>query len=172
MEIIKNFGVNPILLAAQIINFLIIFFLLKKFLYKPVLELLKKRQTMIQQGIRQAEESRLKLEKVVIEEKNILRQAQLQAKKVIEEARQESIELTLQMNATAKKQTEEMLKDAKDQIARESALAEKKLALNTSKIAISFLEKALADVFSAKEQKEVVSNALRKISAKGRSASG
>ena len=163
MEILKNFGVNPILLAAQIVNFLIILFVLKKFLYKPILELLKKRQTMIKEGIKQAEESRNRLEKVVIEEKDILRNAQLQAKKLIEDARQESIELTLQMNDNAKKQTEKMLKDAKDQIARESLETEKRLAVNTSKLAVSFLEKALAGFFSAKEQKKVVSNALRKI---------
>lgn len=163
MEILKNFGVNPILLAAQIINFLIVFFLLKKFLYKPVLELLSKRQTTIKEGLKQAEEARVKLEKVVIEEKDILRNAQLQAKKLIEDARQESIELTLQMNHNAKKQTEKILKDAKDQIARESLETEKRLAVNTSKLAVSFLEKALAEFFSAKDQKEVVSNALRKI---------
>ncbi|MBI2613685.1 MAG: F0F1 ATP synthase subunit B [Candidatus Levybacteria bacterium] len=163
MEILKNFGVNPILLAAQVVNFLIIFFLLKKFLYKPVLELLKKRQKMIKDGIQQAEESRIKLEKVVIEEKNILMNAQLQGKKLIEDAREESIKLTLQMNESAKKQTEKMLQDAKDQIARESLEVEKRLAVNTSKLAVSFLEKSLSEFFSAKEQKEIVSNALKKI---------
>lgn len=163
MEIIKNFGVNPILLAAQIVNFLIIFFILKKFLYKPVLELLRKRQTMIKEGIKQAEESRIKLEKVVIEQKNILKNAQLQAKQLMDDAKQESIELTLQMNESAKKQTEKILKDAKEQIVRESLVAEKRLAVNTSKLAILFLKKALGEFFSSKEQKEVVSNALRKI---------
>ena len=163
MEIIKNFGVNPILLAAQVVNFLIIFFILKRFLYKPVLELLKKRQKMIKEGIEQAEESRIKLEKVVVEEKNILRTAQLQAKKLIEDARRESVELTLQMTQDAKKQTEKILQDAKEQIARESLETEKRLAVNTSKLAVSFLEKALGEFFSAKEQKEVVSNALKKI---------
>ena len=163
MEIIKNFGVNPILLAAQIVNFLIIFFILKKFLYKPVLELLKKRQEMIKEGIEQAEESRIKLEKVVVEEKNILRTAQLQAKKLIEDAREESAELTLRMAENAKKQTEKILQDAKEQIARESLETEKRLAVSTSKLAVSFLEKALGEFFSAKEQEEVVSNALKKI---------
>ena len=163
MEIIKNFGVNPILLAAQIVNFLIILFVLKKLLYKPVLELLNKRQKMIKEGIQQAEESRIKLEKVIIEERNILRTAQLQSKKLIEDARLESAELTLQMNETAKKQTEKILKDAKDQIARESVETEKRLAVNTSKLAVSFLQKALSEFFSGKEQKEVVSNVLRKI---------
>lgn len=163
MEILKNFGVNPILLAAQIVNFLIIFFVLKKFLYKPVLELLKKRQLTIKDGVEQAEQARIKLEEVVIEEKNILKNAQLHAKKIIEEAKQESIGLTLQMNNNAKKQTEKILKDAREQISRESLVAEKRLAVHVSSLAVSFLEKALSEFFSAKEQKEVVSNALEKI---------
>jgi len=163
MDIIKNFGVNPIFLGAQIVNFLIVFFILKKFLYKPILELLNKRRLTIQEGIQQAEEARKKLEKVVIEEKNILRIAQLQAKKVIEDTKQESIELTNQMSEETKKQIEKMLKDAREQISRESLVAEKRLAVQTSKLAVSFLEKALSEFFSAKEQKEVVSSVLRKI---------
>lgn len=163
MEILENFGVNPILLAAQIVNFLIIFFVLKKFLYKPILDLLKKRQTIIKDGLKQAEDARIKLEKVVIEERNILVQAQLQSKKIIEDAKQESIEITKQMNENAKKQTEKILNDAKEQIARESAETEKRLALSTSKLAVKFLEKALEKFFSSKEQKEVISLALKKI---------
>lgn len=159
------------LLSAQIINFLIILFVLKKFLYKPVLELLKKRQTMIKEGISQAEESRVRLEKVVVEEKNILRLAQLQAKNVIEDAREESVELTKQMSDSAKKQTEKILKDAREQISRDYKETEKRLAVQTSKLAISFLEKALSEFFSAETQKEVLSSALRKISAKHRTNS-
>lgn len=166
MEIIKNFGVNPILLAAQIINFLILFFILKKFLYKPVLDILKKRQITIRDGIKQAEEARIKLEKVVIEEKNILRNAQLAAKEIIEESRAESIELTKEMNESAKKQTEKMISNAREQITRESMETEKRLALSTSKLAVSFLEKTLKEFFSAKEQKEVLSNALKTLQPK------
>lgn len=163
MEIIKNFGLNPILLGAQVVNFLIILFILKKFLYKPTLDVLKKRQTAISEGLKQAEEARIKLEKVVVEEKNILRRAQLQSKEIIEDAKQESVKISRQMNEDAKRQTEKLLRDAEEQIARKSADAEKRLAINTSKLAVTFLEKALREFFSAKEQKEVVANALRKI---------
>lgn len=163
MEIVKNFGVNPVLLGAQIVNFLIILFILKKFLYKPVLELLRKRQEAIKDGIRQAEEVRVKLEKVVIEEKNILKQAQIIAKKIVDDAREESVDVAKQINDDAKKHTEKMLKDAKEQINRESLDVEKRLAVNTSKLAVSLLEKALKDFFSAKEQEEVVANAINKI---------
>jgi F-type H+-transporting ATPase subunit b len=163
MDILKNFGLNPVLLGAQIVNFLIIMFLLKKFLYKPVLEILKKRQTTIKDGLKQAEEARIKLEKVIIEEKNILRQAQLQSKKIIEDAKQESLEIARQMSLDTKKQTEKLLSDTKEQVTRESIEAEKRLAVNTSKLAVTFLKKALTEFFSSKEQEEVIVNALKKI---------
>lgn len=163
MEIIKNFGLNPILLGAQIVNFLIVLFILKKLLYKPVLDVLKKRQITIKEGLKQAEEAKIKLEKVVLEEKDILRQAQLQSKKIIEDARQESTEITKEMNEAAKKQTEKLLNDTREQITRESMEVEKKLASRTSEMAVAFLEKALKEFFPPKEQKEVISQALKKM---------
>lgn len=163
MDIVKNFGLNPVLLGAQIVNFLIILFILKKVLYKPILNTLKKRQNTIREGLEQAEEARIKLEKVVIEEKNILRNAQLQSKKIIEDAKQELTVITRQANDETKTQTEKLLNDTKEQIVKESIEAEKRLALSTGKLAISFLEKALKEFFSTKEQKEVISNALKKM---------
>jgi F-type H+-transporting ATPase subunit b len=163
MEILKNFGLNPVLLAAQIVNFLIIFFILKKFLYKPILEVLKKRQTTIAEGLKQAEDARLKLEKVVVEEKNILKNAQLQAKKIIEDARLESVEVTKQLNQEALKQNEKILSGAKEQIARDYTEAEKQLALSTSKLAVDLLKKALKDIVTAKNQEEIITSALKKI---------
>ena len=163
MEIIENFGVNPVLLAAQIVNFLVILFILKKFLYKPILDLLKKRETAIKEGLKQAEEARVKLEKVVAQEKEILKNAQLASKKIIEDARNEAREIAKQMGENTRKQTEKMVNDAKEQIARESIDTEKRLAVSVSKLAINFLEKTLKDFFSEKEQKEVLSKALKKL---------
>jgi len=163
MEILKNFGLNPVLLAAQIVNFLIIFFILKKFLYKPILEVLKKRQTTITEGLKQAEDARLKLEKVVVEEKEILRNAQIQSKKIIEDARLETVEITKQMTEDAMKQNEKILTGAKEQIERDYLDAEKKLALSTSKLAVDLLKKALKDIVTSKNQDEIVSSALKKI---------
>ena len=110
-----------------------------------------------------AENARIKLEKVLIEEKNILRNAQLQSKKIIEDAKQELTVVTRQANEEAKNHTEKLLIDAKEQIAKESAATEKRLAMNTSKLAVTFLEKTLREFFSSKEQKEVISQALKKM---------
>ena len=163
MEILGNFGVEPILLTAQIINFLIVFFILKKFLYKPVLELLKKRKDTIAEGIRKTEDARIRLEKAASEEKIILKSAQTQAKMMIEQAKNEAIKSAKKINDDAKKQTEVMLKNARTQIERESLQTEKRLAVNVSKLAVEFLQKSLKDFFSQSEQEEIMKNAIKKI---------
>ena len=73
MEIINNFGLDPLLLGAQIVNFLIIFFILKRFAYKPVLDILKKREDSIKEGLRQAEEGKKILDEALEEEKKMLK---------------------------------------------------------------------------------------------------
>jgi len=43
MDILNQFGIKPVLLAAQVVNFLALLFILKKFLYQPILKVLKTR---------------------------------------------------------------------------------------------------------------------------------
>ncbi len=163
MEILKEFGIDGYLLGAQVVNFLIVLFLLKKFLYKPVLELLKKRENTIKEGIEKAEQARIRLEKVVEEEKRILKTATESAKKIIEHAKQDAIDISKQIQEDSKKQAEKMIQDAQSQIARESVNAEKRLTTYIARVAAQFLQKSLSQFFSEKEQKEVLQRAIKEL---------
>lgn len=163
MEIFKDFGFDPIMLGAQILNFLIIFFILKRFLYKPVLSMLKKREDQITEGIKQAEESRKLLEKTMEEEKKILSNAQIQAKKMIDDSRNQALEIAKEVELNTKVQTERMLEDVKAQIEQERREMEVSLTLKISELAADFLEKAAKDVFGDKEQKILIDTAVKKI---------
>ena len=48
-------GINIAWLAAQIVNFFILFFLLKAFAYKPILQMLESRRQKIQESLEYAE---------------------------------------------------------------------------------------------------------------------
>lgn len=163
MEIIKNFGLDPIFLAAQVVNFLIILYVLKRFLYKPILELLKKREDAIKEAVRKNEEARILLEKAGTEEKAVLKRAEAYAKKLIEDAKIHATETAKEIEDISKKQTEKILADASSQIKKEAAETEKRLTLTVSKIAIEFLEKSLKQLFSEKEQKEILKKALKEM---------
>lgn len=163
MEIIKNFGVDPIYLGAQIINFLIILYFLRRFLYKPVFEMLKKREREIKDGLEKTEEVRKLLEKTIEDEKNVLKKAQNLANKIIDDAKNEALEIQKATEGLSKKQAEKIIIEAREQIFRETKEAEERLTAHVSKLAVVFLQKALSELFSPKEQEEIMSKAIKKL---------
>jgi F-type H+-transporting ATPase subunit b len=163
MELLKTFGVDPILLGAQIINFLIIFYLLKRFLYKPVLGMLKKREDKIKEGVKQAEEARVTLEKTLEQEKKILTKAQDEARKLIESAKDQAKEVGREIEENTKQQAEKILLDAKAQIEQDTKRIEEELGNKISILAEEMLEKSLQGVFGEKEQKQILDKAIKNI---------
>ncbi len=163
MEILENFGFDPIMLVAQIVNFLIILFLLKKFLYKPILDTLNKRKADIEKGIKSAEEGRLTLEKALEEEKKILQKAQLQSKKIIDDAANQAILISSGIEENSKKQAEKILQDAKAQILQEAREAEKRLSQDISKLSIEFLSTSLKEIFGEKEERLIIKKTLKRL---------
>ena len=108
-------GLNLGYLLLQIFNFLILFVVLRVWVYKPILGLLERRRTAIAQGLedaRVASEARANAEK---EAAKILADAQAEAGKVVREATDRATVAAKEVKAAA---------DAEAVKARESALAE------------------------------------------------
>jgi F-type H+-transporting ATPase subunit b len=163
MELIERFGVNPILLVAQIINFAIILFLLKRFLYKPILDMLRKREEDIKTGVKQAEEGRLTLEKSLEEGKNILKLAQIQAKKVMEDARGQATKTAEQIDENARTQAEKLLKEAKQQIEEDTKKAEQALSKKVVDLSKEIAIKSVGQFFSKKDEENIIAKTIRQI---------
>ena len=64
MDILENFGVEPVLLLAQIVNFAILLFILKRFLYKPILKVLEERKNKIETSMKQSEQIQKEFEEM------------------------------------------------------------------------------------------------------------
>jgi F-type H+-transporting ATPase subunit b len=163
MEILGNFGFEPILFVAQIANFLIIFWVLKKFLYKPVLKILDERKEKIEKGLKDAEEAEKRLLDASEKEEQILKKAQSDAKKLIEESISVAEDHRAQKELETKKQVAEMINTAREQIKEETNIASKKLEEQVGRLAVEFLEKSTKGIFNDKEQQEVIKEAIKKM---------
>ncbi len=75
MDILNEFGIKPILLAAQVVNFLILLYILKRFLYKPILKVLNERKNKIADSLKNAEEIERKLVEISEEEQKRIAKA-------------------------------------------------------------------------------------------------
>src|SRR3989344_3618659 len=90
MEILNNFGFEPTFFIAQIINFLILAFIFKKFLYKPILKALSDRAKKVAQGIKDAESAQKALESAEDKKNEIIKAATLEAENIISVTKKES----------------------------------------------------------------------------------
>ena len=163
MEVFKNFGVNPYLLVAQVVNFLIVFYILKRILYKPFLTILKKREEKVSEGLKAAEEGRKLLEETQVREKEILKKAQETSTNLIKDAKTQAKELALEIEETAKKQSEKILADARVKIEQETREASEKLESDIGKIAVAMLEKTLSQVLERKDKSEIIKRVSQRL---------
>jgi F-type H+-transporting ATPase subunit b len=112
---LDKLGLNLGYLLLQIFNFLILFVVLRVWVYKPILGLLDKRRQTIAQGLedaRVAAEARANAEK---EATKIISEAQAEASKVVREANERAQGVAKEVKAEA---------EAEAVKAREAALAE------------------------------------------------
>lgn len=163
MEIFQEFGINWYLVVAQIVNFLIILYLFKRYVYKPVFNMLKKRADIIKQSIDDAQKTKDSLEKTDKERTVILKKAREEAKKIIDESTSEAQEIIEAANQKAKKQSDVVLADAQEEIDRQAREAEKRIQGRIGNLVEKILQESLSEYLSEKEQKEIIAKTLKRI---------
>lgn len=100
-ELIHHFGVDWRLLIAQAINFLVVLFVLKRFAYGPIVQMLRKRREEIERGLHATKEAVKRLAQV--EE---LKEA------AAEEAREKALLIVSKAEEIAEKHKEEIARQA------------------------------------------------------------
>lgn len=119
MEVFAKLGVDWKLLLAQAVNFGILFFVLKHYAYRPMLDFLEKRTLRIEQGLKDAEAAGQKLAQMEEKEKEVLIAARHEAKAIVtaaEEAAQKRDALRL---AETEAKTKKFLEEAQVKIEEE-----------------------------------------------------
>lgn len=166
MEVLNKFGFEPILFLAQVVNFIIIFVVMKKFLYAPLLKILNERKNKIDEGLKQSEQANKLLQQTLEKEGDILKKAQFEAKRIIDDAKRRHDAIIAESEDAAKKRVEKMISDAKNQINQETLDAQKRLAGKVSDIAAQMLTKSLLGFFDPKDQEKLVKQAISRLKKK------
>ena len=135
-------GINLNFLIAQIINFGIVLFLLQRFLYKPVLNMLEERKEKVRQSLAEADRVRQEaaetqarhqqeLDAARRENQQALQKAAQSGERlreeIIQQARREADEIKARAREEAEHEKERALSAARDEIANLVVLATEKL---------------------------------------------
>lgn len=122
MQVQELVGIIPWTFVAQICNLFIQMYLIKRFLFKPVHEILEKRRVAADAEIIQAEETKAKAEEMRAEYERNMQDARQKANEILDSARN-----------TAAIQSEKILKEAQDQTFAMKNKAEKEIAQEKKK---------------------------------------
>jgi len=158
------FSVDGWKLAFQVINFLILLFLLNRFLFKPVLARLDERSAKIAQGLEDAEAAARDRE---------LARAEREA--AVSEARKEANEMIARANKIAEDTRNEILADARTEAekvttrAREEIVAEKERAMaeirgQVAELALAAAGKLIRREMDDATQRRLVEDFLAEVS--------
>ena len=161
MEILETFGVKPILLLAQIVNFIILLFLLNKFAYKPIMKVLDDRKHKIETSMRQAEEVEKKLAETEASQKEIIGRAERESTKIIEEARAAAKKLQDETMVETSNKMEEALLKNKDSIKLEREKMVSEVKADMADLVADTTKKVLGKTLTSGNNRELVNDALK-----------
>lgn len=119
MDLLGKLGIDWRLLIAQIVNFLILLIILRKFLYKPVLKILHDRSKKIEKSLKDAEKIEKNLAQAEEEKEKQILAGKQEANKIVENSKKHAEQVKKEKLAEAKKEVEKVIKDAKDEIRSE-----------------------------------------------------
>ncbi len=114
--ITERFGLEPKYIVMQVISFLIVLAILYKFGIKPVTATMEERARKIEAGIRHAEEMQLKLAAAQQESAAIVRQANADASRIVDDARKGAKEFMDRQTREASEKAAELLSKAQQAI--------------------------------------------------------
>ncbi len=115
-KITQEFGISLPSIAAQMLSFAIVVFVLWRFGFKPVLTTLDARQQKIDSGLKYADEMQAKLTASHAESAALIKAAQLDAQKVVDEARKSAKEFGDKQQAEAVARAADLLAKAQQAI--------------------------------------------------------
>jgi len=159
-QLIATFHIDLKLLIAQVVNFLIVLFVLYKFAYGPVLKTLNARTKKIEKGISDADEARKKLEEVSVSEKEILTNAKKEAQEIIRKAEEAAGRDANGIIVEARNQTEKMISQAKVQIEEEKEKILHEVKGEIAELVIAATEKIVGEKMNKEKDGEIISKAI------------
>jgi F-type H+-transporting ATPase subunit b len=150
------------LIIWQLIVFVLLFLLLSKLAWKPIISSLKEREVSIQTALDTAEKARLEMAQLKSDNEKLLRDARDERDRMLREAREVANRMKDDAQGEAKKAAERIIDDARTAINIEKQAALKdvriQVAMFSLEIAEKLMKKNLAD---DKSQKELVESYIK-----------
>lgn len=154
-------GVDARAFLIQLITFVLVFFVLKKYAFKPILKVLAERRETIEAGVALGEEMRR--EKAELEKKtdNILQDARKQADEIIATANDAGREAIKEAETKAGAKADAIVDEAHRRIDQDAARVRKQLESELVGLVADATEAIIEEKIDAKKDDALIKRALK-----------
>jgi F-type H+-transporting ATPase subunit b len=148
-KLINDFSFG--LFIWQVVIFVGLIFLLKKFAWKPILDAVNDREEGIKSALESAENARKEMQNLQADNQRILQEARMERDNMLKEAREMKEKMVADAKNEAQAQGAKIIEQAKAAIESEKNSAMAELKLQVSTLSLNIAEKLLKDELSNTE---------------------
>jgi F-type H+-transporting ATPase subunit b len=158
-----TFGWTPQMFFSQVISFVIVAVLLRRFAYKPILAVLEERRRTIEEGQLNAEKIRKELAEAEKRYREIVTKANADAQKMIDEARESAAHLSERKQQEAIAAAEQILAKAREASAIEHERTMESLKRELGRLVVDTTAKVAGKVLTPEDQRRLQEEAARQL---------
>ncbi len=157
------FSIDPGLSIWTWVIFGLLFVILRKYAWTPMMDSIKARERLVADTIDNARKTREELEKIAETQKALIHEAQNEASKIIQEGRKNAESTAQQVIDRARKEAQAALEDAKAKITTEKENALRQIKNQTIELVISTSEKLIEESLNDETHRKIVEKHLDKL---------
>ena len=156
-------AVTPGLYIWTIITFLLLFYVLAKIAWKPLLSMLEERESLIKRSLSDAETAREELQKINLESEAIITKARTEAQSILSDGKAAAEKIKDDTVAKAKEDASKIREEAKQQIKAEKDRAISDIKKEVVDLSLNVAEKLIKKNISEKDNASLIEESLEKI---------
>lgn len=149
-------------ILSQIVAFLAMLWVLKKFGWKPLLNMLDERKKTIQAEFDAIDEKKIEVKSLTEDYENKMKSIDAEARMKIQEGIQEGRKIAEEIKEETQSQAKAIISKAKDEIGREMAKAEAQLKIDLVNLSVALAEKILKEKLDLTAQEKLITDFVEK----------
>lgn len=159
----ETFGFDVWIFLSQVISFVLVALVLRRYAYKPILAVLEERRQRIAEALLNAEKIKQQLAEAEQRHAEILAQANAQAQKMIDDARESAGHVAERREQEAIASAEQIIAKAREASAIEHEKTMADLKRELGRLVVDTTAKVTGKVLTSEDQKRLQEEASRQL---------
>lgn len=156
-------NIDPSVVLATMINFVILLLILKHFFWDKIGSVINEREEYIENKLLQADEDSEKARLYLVENERILKSSKEEGNKIIERKKQKANKVYDEIVSEANKESQAIMDRANLEIQREKEKAKYEIKKEVVNLAIDLSAKAISEKVQEEKQRDLINDFITKV---------